>query len=314
MKYLLTLSLILIGYLTSFSQTDTNAVPFVSYWAKGDSYDFKVTKIKQQWKGDQLIKNDTNAYTANFLVLDSTETSYKIKWSYEADLMSSYQIPTEMLEKFSDYTGMDVIYTTTELGEFIEIENWEEISEMMNDLFNDLIDVLAKDDPEEKESVRKVLAPIIAIYQSKEGIELMAYKELQFIHFPFGFEFTIGDTIEYEDLLPNMLGGDPIKAPTKLYLDDVDFDDSYCSLVQEMTLDPEDTRQLLLSFFKRLNLEDNKLNEMLENSTIEVTDSNVYNFYYYPGVPEYIETQRTTIIDIDNKKAVRKDILQIELL
>jgi hypothetical protein len=111
-----------------------------------------------------------------------------------------------------------------------------------------------------------------------------------------------------------MLGGDPIKAPTKLYLDDVDFDDSYCSLVQEMTLDPEDTRQLLLSFFKRLNLEDNKLNEMLENSTIEVTDYNVYNFYYYPGVPEYIETQRTTIIDIDNKKAVRKDILQIELL
>jgi len=314
MKHLFTISLLFIGIFHSIAQTDTTAVPFVSYWSVGDSYDFKITKIKQQWKGEEQTKNDTTSYDANFLVLDSTATSYKIKWSYNNELIENYNLPEEFTDSFSKYNHMDVIYTTSELGEFVEIENWEEISKMMTSLFDELIDILSKNGEVEKEEFTKIMQPMITMYQSKEGIELMAYKELQLFHFPFGVEFTVGDTIQYEDMLPNMLGGPAIKAPTKLYLDEVDFDDSYCSLIQEMTLDPKDTQKMIISFFKKMGVKDKEMKKMLKESEINVSDYNTYNYYFYPGVPVYIEAIRSTLMTIDSKKAVRVDITQIELL
>ena len=314
MKHLFAIWFILFGAFTSFAQTDTTAVPFVSYWAKGDSYDFKITKIKQQWRGEEQTKNDTSSYVANFLVLDSTATTYKIKWSYETGLAENYNLPQDMLEKLSEYQQIDVIYITSELGEFVEIENWEEISKMMTSLFDELIDIYSKNGEVEKEKFTKVMQPMITMYQSKEGIELMAYKELQLFHFPMGVEFTVGDTIKYEDELPNMFGGPPIKAPTKLYLDEVDFDDSYCSLIQEMTLDPKDTQKMIISFFKKMGIKDKEVKKMLKESEINVSDYNTYNFYFYPGVPDFIEATRTTLMNINNTKAVRVDITQIELL
>ncbi len=302
-----------INSLACFGQSDNTTIPFVSYWSIGDSYDFKVTKIKRQWKDGSLSKDDSSSYIVNFNVIDSTETSYTIRWRYKTNL-SEFNIPPKLADRFSKYQMTEVIYQTSELGEFTGIKNWEEISEMMKGLITDLVNVLAEDKNTNKEDLSRAMQPLMNVYESKQGIEQLIFKELQFFHFPFGIEFSTNEPILYEEQLPNMFGGAPIRGDVKLYVDEVDVGNSHCVLVQEMTLNPEDTKEIILALFRQMKLKDKEMNKAMKTAQFDITDYNTYEYFYYPGIPIRIETNRESLIDIDKEKGKRIDTTIIELI
>jgi len=316
MKKILMTTVILTITTNLFSQIDSTKVAFVSYWSIGDSYDFKVSKIKKQWKEGTLTKDQKQDYIANFTVIDSTENSYTIKWSYENDLGNTYKIPEKLLDRFSKYKMTEIKYKTSEVGDLIEILNWKEVGETMNSMFDDIVEVLGEEDEKKKEVLKTAMQPFKQIYSSKQGVEQLVLKELQYFHFPMGVEFDITEPMFYDEELPNMFGGKPIKAKAKakLYFEDVDFDESFCTVKQEMSLNPNDTREILKQVFKKMNLGDKGMNKALKTAVFEINDRNTYEYYFNPGVPHKIETIRETIIDIDKEKGKRIDKTIIELI
>jgi hypothetical protein len=314
MKKVLSLIMILSISTNLFSQIDTTKVAFVSYWSIGDSYDFKVSKIKQQWKEGKLTKDQKQDYIANFTVIDSTENSYTIKWSYENDLGSTYKIPEKLLDRFSKYKITEIKYKTSEVGDLIEILNWEEVGETMNSMFDDIIEVLGNKDEKKKDALKTAMQPFKQIYSSKQGVEQLVLKELQYFHFPMGLEYDITEPLLYDEELPNMFGGKPIKAKAKLYFENVDFEESFCVVKQEMSLDPNDTKEILKQVFKQMKLGDKGMKKALKTAVFQIEDRNVYEYYYNPGIPHRIETVRETIIDIDTEKGKRIDKTIIELI
>lgn len=314
MRKIINLIIILSISTNLFSQIDTTKVAFVSYWSIGDSYDFKVSKIKQQWKEGKLTKDQKQDYIASFTVIDSTETSYIINWSYENDLGNTYKIPENLLDRFSKYKITEIKYKTSEVGDLIEILNWKEVGETMNNMFDDIIEVLGEEDENKKEALKTAMQPFKQIYSSKQGVEQLVLKELQYFHFPMGVEFDITEPMFYDEELPNMFGGKPIKAKAKLEFENVDFDESFCIIKQEMNLNPDDTKELLKQVFKKMNLGDKGMKKALKTAVFEINDRNTYEYYYNPGVPHRIETVRETIIDIDKEKGRRIDKTIIELI
>lgn len=314
MKRILMILVTLMVTKNLYSQIDSTKVPFVSYWSIGDRYNFKVSKIKKQWKEGILTKDQKQEYVANFTVIDSTENSYTIKWSYENDLGNTYKIPEKLLDRFAKYKMTEITYKTSEVGDFIEILNWKEVGETMNSMFNDIIEVLGEDDEKKKEAVKTTLQPFKKIYSSQQGVEQLVLKELQCIHFPMGIEFDITEPMFYENELPNMFGGKPIKAKTKLYFEAVDFDKSFCKVQQEMSLDPDDTKAILKQALNKMNLGDMGMQKALNAAVFEINDRNTYEYYYNPGVPHKIETLRETIFNLDEENGKRIDKTIIELL
>lgn len=296
-----------------FGQINSSSVPFVAYWSVGDSYDFQVTKVRKQFESDEIKKNDSVSYRANFLVIDSTESSYTIKWSYKTQLMGM-EIPDELRERLTDYEVTEVIYTTNEFGEFVGVENWEEISEVTKGVYIAVMEFASKNTGIELDSVQKVMLPTINAMSSKQGIEIYLVPELRFFHFPLGSQFSIDEPFEYEEELPNIFGGDPITGESIIYLDTVDFNNSFCVLVHEMNLNPDDTRKMMITFFESLNLEKDEITEALKTANVEITDKNVFQYWYNPGIPYKIETHRETILDIADEKGKRVDITRIELI
>jgi hypothetical protein len=305
---------ILINPFIFYGQDEPKKISFVSYWSNGDDYNFKVTKIKQQWKGKDLIKNDSIQYIANFKVIDSTSNSYKINWSYETNLKNTYNIPEELLKKFEKYKITNVIYLTSELGEFKGIVNWKEIGTVMTNMFYDLINFRSRQDELAKSKLKKSLLPLINLYKTKQGIEQLVLSELQYFHFPFGLEYNISEPLIYEDKLPNMFGGEPIKGNGKIYFENVDFEERFCLLKQEVNLDASDTRKLLKKMFEKMNISSDELKKVLKNAVFDIKDRNVYEYYYDPGIPHRIETVRETVIDINSEKGKRIDKTVIELI
>lgn len=292
---------------------DTTYVPFVAYWAIGDSYDFRITKIEQRWKEETQVKDDTTSYIGNFTVIDSTENSYTIKWTYSTQL-GGLDLTPNLIEKLSRFQMTEVIYKTTELGEFLEVENWQEISDMMNELFDLLIDHYSEEKNVDKQALENVITPMKAIFASKEGIEGYVLKELQYFHFPLGLEYPANEPVEYEEELPNLLGGGPIRGHSRLYFESVDFDQAYCVLIHEMKLNPDDTRDMVAAFFRSMGQTGDELEKVVNNAVFDITDYNRFEYFFFPGVPLYIKTRRELVMDLDEEHQRRIDVIQIELL
>ena len=313
MKKILISVLLALTVTFCFGQIVSPSVPFISYWNVGDSYDFQITKIRKQIENAEIKKSDSISYIASFLVIDSTESSYTVKWSYKTQLMG-VKIPDEIRDKLNDYQLTEVIYKTNEYGEFIGVENWEEISEITRGVFTEVMTFASKNTGIAIDSLQKGMLPLINAMSSKGGIEIYVVPELRVFHFPLGAEFSTNEPFEYQEELPNLLGGDPIRGDTKIYFDSIDFENSFCVLIQEMKLNPDDTRKMLVTFFESMNLGKDEMVNAMKTANVEITDRNVFQYWYDPGIPYRIETHRETVLDIADEKGKRIDIMRIELM
>lgn len=300
--------------LTANSQEDTIFVPFVAYWSIGDSYDFSVQKIQQQWKSEELEKEQIQEYTTTFTVIDSTEHSYTLSWEFELDIVGAYNVPSDYLESFSKIKDLEIIYKTSEYGDFTEIVNWKEIGKLMNALFDQMIEFVGKDNPEKKNDLINFLRPIKQLFSSKQGVEQLVMKELQYFHYLMGNEFDIAEPWYFEQEIPNLLGGEPIIGKGKIWLEDVDLEEAYCIVHEEMTLDPEDTKKMILQMLKQFNLDDEDFEKAMKSAIFEIEDHNTFEYYYDPGIPIKIEAIREILIDIQDEEMKRIDKTVIELL
>ena len=314
MKKLLLFVLMAAAVNGAFSQTDTTSVSYVAYWSVGDSYNFSVRKTSHQWSGDSLTKEDISQYTGNFEVTDSTETSYTIMWTFSNELANTWDIPDELLAELSKYELTEVVYTTTEMGEFTGIENWKELGEMVRSMFADIFRIMSDGSQENYDRMMDMARPVTEMYGTKEGVEQMVFPELMLFHFPFGAMIPVGDTIQYDDHFPNLLGGEPIRADARLWFEEVDYDEERSLLVKESKLNPDDTKAFLNQFLAKMGMEGEEMEKMLSEAVYKIETYNKYDFYYYPGVPVKIEFNRNISIDIGEKNNRRFDTITIELL
>jgi hypothetical protein len=298
----------------AYCQEDTTSVLYVAYWSVGDSYDFSVRKTSRQWSGDSLTKEDLSEYTGNFEVTDSTETSYTIMWTFSNELSNTWDIPDELLSELAKYELTEVVYTTTEMGEFTGIENWKELGEMVSSMFTDIFRIMSDGSEENFDRMMDMARPVTEMYSTKEGVEQLVFPELMLFHFPFGAMIPVGDTIQYDDIFPNLLGGEPIRADARLWFEEVDYDEERSLLVQESKLNPDDTKAFLTEFLARMGTEGTEMEEILSEAVYKIETFNKYDYYYYPGVPVKIEFNRNISIDIGEQNNRRFDTITIELL
>lgn len=282
------------------AQHDSLGVSFIAYWSPGDIYEFKITKIKQEWNEAIMTKNDSSQYVAQFEVLDSTESSYKIKWRFKDGFLRKYNIPKWIFEKIAKYEIDEIVYTTTELGEFVEIENWKSLGTKMKAF---AIELMKLEDPEiNKKELQHKMAPIFEMYESKEGLEQLFFKEILHFHEPFGGQYPAKEIIEYKEAIITPISEEPIKVDAKLFIDSIDFDKKYCILINETKLNPDDTKRALLGFFNRLDVKKDEIETALKTTKLDISDYFHYEYYYDPGIPIKIEINRKVIMDIVNKK------------
>jgi hypothetical protein len=291
---------------------DSIKIPFISYWSKGDVYKFKVKKFDEKWKDDKLVKSDSLLYDATFTILDSTANSYKIKWSYKMDVSKSLNIPSSLEKIVSSFKEIDIIYTTSEVGDFTGVANWEELSQKMKEMTSEIMKIFPNKDSNDIE-LRKTMQHVFDIYTSKEGIETYLTKDIQLFHYPFGVEFNAEEELVYEEELANPFGGKPIKAVSTLYFDDVDLENSRCVFYRNMKIDPEDSKKMLADIFKKIVPKDKDLKKFSKKMIFEINDTNGYDYVFNPGVPIYIYNEREIIINVDTKNERKIERLEIEL-
>ncbi len=289
-------------------------VSLVSYWNKGDLFTYKVTKIKQKYSEGVLQSNDSNSYIATFDVLDSSAEGYKIKWSYVNQISGMGGLPKELSNALNQNMSFNAIYTTTNVGEFKEVENWKEISDQITSSTQQMLDVLLEKDPSvDKAAFEKIMAPLLNAYTTKAGVEQLVLNELQYLHYGFGLEYAVNEEIKYEEAFPNMLGGDPIKGEGLLYVEGVDKEHQIFTLRNKTSIDQKEMKSVFEQVFTQMGLKDKELDKLLKKSKYDLKNNNLFVYDYYYGVPIQITTLRTLDMNMGKESSQRIDKVRIEL-
>jgi len=312
MKFNYTFFLLFLIVFNASCQSDTSFIPIAAYWEKGDVFDFKVTKIKRTWQDRKLTQNDSAQYTARFFVIGADSLSYTIEWSFRNNLFDALELPEESRTKFTSYRNTVVIYKTDEFGSFVGIQNWQEISRMINDLVNELLEIKSKDANVNIDGLRNSLKPLLSVYSSQRGIEQLVFKELLMLHFPFGKQYKRGEIYNYTEQIPVMVNSIPATGDGIIFIRLANLAKQRCELVQRMKILPDSAKKMLRSHFHAIGMKPEAIGRTVESSTVQVSDENLYDYYYYPGIPIKVSVSRETVINVLEDKIKQTDRTIIE--
>ncbi len=213
------------------AQEDTTKIKLRANWAIGDSHIYEVTKVVKQMNSGLLTAYGGTQHLRRFEVIDSTQHSYKIKWS-ELDKSVVFEgLPKELYDKIPNGGLLDVIYTCDQFGVYQGIDNEQEILEFINST----VDTLIAQSPErERAETKRRIRLMTGLHTSIEDLENFSFEEIAILHSPLGLSLTPSDTLKREGIMHNSLfRGGTIKCEHSLFIKEIDRKKQIATLHQE---------------------------------------------------------------------------------
>lgn len=284
---------------------------FVARWNVGDSAVYRVRKTKIRRQADTLVSHDSSAYEAVLRVVsrDKGDSSLMIRWTYQNDLGNSYRLSEPLRRRLAKYDRLELEYRVGADGEFLGIVGWLRQSRMMGRMMDDVIQAIAEDKKTDPEVIRSTLKPVMDAYRSKEGLESVVFKEVRLVHFALGAEFEADSVLEYEDVFPNLFGGEPI--PTRGTLRATRISPDLAALDQVSQADPVQTRSMVLGLMRKMIPEDSVV-KFAANMSLELGDTNRFEVDLATGFPRRIRTHRKILVNIPGQRGFNTEELAID--
>lgn len=277
-------------------------VSLVAKWNSGESHNFYLTKVKQEWQDEVLYTNDSVSYYFEFKVLDQTDSLYKIriKYYYEVQLPDSKILHEPMLT--------DIFYSTRWTGEFKELGNREYVSDFLVKGFIEKIRDSENNDSLKTEKTIQLLKPVIDLYNSQEGIVGTVFKEIQLLHSFMGTTFSTSDSTDFEQYIPSPLGKDSIKTTGKLSFESFDSSKNLASFKSETTINSENLKK----FIEKASAAKGTLQKT--DADIVLSDQQRFEYFLDKGIPKNIEHIRQIEVSQNSSKRVKIEKMKIELV
>lgn len=239
-----------------------STVQVISYWDKNEKQTYLITSTSIKVENDvDTVENEMITYKVDVEVVDSTANSYTIKWtSYDAVIEG---IENEIMKKAIEATSSsEVIFKITELGEFIEILNLEDIKKEYEKAFG-----VIKESFKDVEGMDLVINAIERSVMTDEIIRGSVGKLINQFHMFHGVKYKLGEEVNAVVKQSNMLGGEPFDAHMTVLLDNIDVENDLYIMRMWQNVDEKQLTdavfQLLRNVNKELGIEDNDIFEGL---------------------------------------------------
>ena len=170
------------------SQIDfkNSTVGAISYWNKGEKYNYELDINKFSVKNTDTIVTEHINFDVEVSVLNSSKNSYTMQWLYKNINYCNYNPSSFLYKMISTMKGIKIIYKIDEVGNFIEVLNANEIKEYVlktakpsNSIETSLLDIRIKN-----------------MYANKEIIEANSISYILLFHNFFGSEYKLKEKLK----------------------------------------------------------------------------------------------------------------------
>ena len=267
--------------------TDSSTT-IIGYWDKGDVFNFNLSQKKESLKNNKIVSTERSGSKVRLTVAEAGTDFYILNWQYISIVPDETQaIDSFMLTLLKTTESIDFKYKTSELGEFIELINWEEVRNAGLKILDDLTEEEKKD-----KNFLSILAEIKKVFSTKESIEQLIARDVQLLHNVFGGEYILNKKIIAPAELPNFLGGNPFPAVLTLEMTKLNPVNKSCHINFNQVLNEEKVTEELNAWAEKAGKpKDSKI------PTIKISDDYNFEVDLKKGMIKKASSKRIVIID-----------------
>ena len=330
-KILCVAGLLIGGNIASFCQNNLRSIPFYPDWKKGTTYYFQLTEIEKNVLSNPAVTMDSTSTKLKFEVIDSTQTGYTVKWTYNPDKIdwSYYKLaPNELVynpnesvffiyeniyKNLLKFAKKEVIYHTSPSGELLEIVNWEAIANNIKQHYQEILQNL--DERVDTNTLQKneAIQEFLEEMSTQKGIENNLFEELSLFHYFYGrtyftkrpnsFNFFLEDyypTIFYQDIF---------------YVDNINEKATVCTLIRDRAYDDNVLKKMLYqNLTEGIQFDPKALRKLKKSLKIHIYESSRVKYQMQLNIPLKIEHKITLKRTIGNTQEDVFNYLQIDWL
>ncbi|MCZ8156265.1 MAG: hypothetical protein O9264_09125 [Leptospira sp.] len=288
-----------------------SSVQTVAYWKKGETYSFSVSLDEFKVVEKDTSERTTTRYTVDIFVLDSTENTYDVRWSYR-DMSTDWgerdSLFLSIMDRISALKGGEIVeFRTDEYGSFIEMTNWEQIRDYYQ-IVSDSVSSEFSAFPE----VAQLMKSMFGIYNNRNAIEKGVIKDVhQFLNFH-GGAYRLNEPIKGKMQYPSVISDRLLDAEMLIELDKIYPEDNDYGIYSFVEVDREqltnETREVLVKLLPQSQKEDiQKLMEQV-GEVWDTTEN--FSIIHGSGWPTYSKETRQT----GSNQNVKFEIRTIEMI
>ncbi len=257
-----------------------STVQVLAYWDMGDKYEFEHTEKNYKVEKGDTIFGDCITETFELAVIDSTETSYTLRYTmltHDAQIKDS--IGQELSRKLHEVTqGIPIDILTDQYGTFQDIVNWDELQITLNKAFD-----IAKGELRSyfqsiyPDSISRRLEPMIERtfepFRNKQTL-IGGMKYITQLFYYHGISMNTGMTYSWDEQIQSMFDGSPVDVMHAFELDEIREDDASVVLYAKSVYDSDQLVKSYLNYLKNiLGAEAPDIPQNPERPYIFLTDS-----------------------------------------
>jgi hypothetical protein len=249
---LILISLPLLG----LSDVPNHSIEVLPHWKKGETFHLEVTRAREKSAGGKSIVTGKTHTSFTIEVLNDNDDGYLVGWTAgETTFDSSSQTEPSFLRKVVNLmNGFQIILEIDSHGTIRGVQNWKEIKVVALKA----LEALATAEELQKEKPDKALMSGLrtqweSMLGTKEQVEELCTREAQVYFMVLGREYAHNESYEYEDLLPNPLGGDAFPTRAKMTLKTFDKQSDRAVITWSQTADPKQAARILESMIKEMS-------------------------------------------------------------
>lgn len=239
-------------------QSSAAAVTLPSDWAVGERYEIEIVRERSRTAPGKPPQVGSHTYIVSVEVRERNEQGYVLAWKLgpdafspelpiAVDLKGALALPNE-LELIIQADPAGTPTSLLNLDEIVAL--YERVGAAMGEFFNKQGVAL----PNQAAFLKQLSNP--------EFVQMSSLREPAIYHLACGASLILGKRIEYDDLLPNPLGSEPLPSKGYFLLVSAKPGDNEATIEWGQKLDPEKTREFIIKF----------LRGMLPNATAEEFD------------------------------------------
>ncbi len=286
MKFIATLVSLLIcsGALTQSVNSDTSFA-CIANWKKGEEKRLLIQRSKTTSQSDFNF-----SYEAAVTVLDSSKEGYKMQWVFHLPEEVKRAEPG-LAAQMPVYEGLKMVFTTSPVGTFNELLNWEEV----RDAYVKMMEVSLPKKMDEKTT--DALNKAKEMFGTKQMVEAALIKEIILYHVIYGGFFTKSGSTE-KTSLPSPFSSDQIPAVISARIVAETPWAAGIKITTDQQIDMAGAGKMFEELFRKMNIPEDSVMEKAKVilAGFEIKDHSEYTVAPVNGwmkKVEYLRTART---------------------
>ncbi|RPH76162.1 MAG: hypothetical protein EHM80_15195 [Nitrospiraceae bacterium] len=249
---LLLISLPLLGLV----DVPSHSVEIFPHWKKGDRVHLEITRARvKSADGASTITGKTHTHFT-IEVLSANDDGYRVGWTAGETIFDS---PSQAEHSFLGHVvnlmnGRQIILEIDSHGAIRGVQNWKGLKAAA---LKSLDALAATENAQNKKSDKALMSSLRAQWESmlrtKEQVEELCTREAQAYFKVLGRGYAHNEPFEYEDLLPNPIGGEAFPTHASMALKTFDKQAGRAVITWRQTTDPKQVARILESMIKEMS-------------------------------------------------------------